>query len=186
MDAQVKSLSPTIEYSLLGLLGDRPMHGYELNQSLSQKTGLGLIWSVKQAHIYAILAKLEAEAYISGQVVAQGNRPPRRVFSLTDEGRQAYEAWVSSPVPRKDFRLDFLAKLYFAHREGREVAEALLAEQRKLCSCWVEEMSASFGSCDEGCLDSLVYKYRVGQLEAMLAWLDECAAYFRGVKAAVR
>ena len=33
----------TIEWSLLGLLRQQPMHGYELHQMLSTAEGLGLI-----------------------------------------------------------------------------------------------------------------------------------------------
>jgi PadR family transcriptional regulator, regulatory protein AphA len=179
MNAAMKVPTPSVEYSLLGLLGERPMHGYELHQELCRKTGLGLVWTVKQAQLYAILAKLETEGLIAAEVVAQGNRPPRKVFHLTESGEAAYGTWVRSPAPRRDFRLDFLAKLFFAQREGLLVAEELLAGQRKLCSSWVEEMRARGGSCEESGLDSLVYRYRIGQLEATLAWLDECSDYLR-------
>jgi PadR family transcriptional regulator, regulatory protein AphA len=177
MNAAIKVPTPSVEYSLLGLLGERAMHGYELHQELCRKTGLGLVWTVKQAQLYAILAKLESEGLIAAEVVAQGNRPPRKVFHLTESGEAAYESWVRNPAPRRDFRLDFLAKLYFAQREGPMVAEELLAGQRKLCSSWVEEMRARSGSFEELGLDSLVYRYRIGQLEATLAWLDECSDY---------
>jgi PadR family transcriptional regulator, regulatory protein AphA len=174
---QVKAPTPSVEYSLLGLLGERPMHGYELHQELSHKTGLGLVWTVKQAQLYAILAKLETEGLIAAEVVVQGSRPPRKVFHLTGSGEEAYARWVRSPVERRDFRLDFLAKLYFAQRDGRKVAEQLLSEQRKLCESWIEEMRTRKESCERINLDSLVYRYRVGQLEATLAWLDDCFRY---------
>jgi DNA-binding PadR family transcriptional regulator len=179
MGEQARVATPSVEYSLLGLLGERPMHGYELHQELSRKTGLGLVWSVKQAQLYAILAKLEAEGLIAAEVVAQGNRPPRKVFHLTQGGQAVYASWVKSPVERRDFRLDFLAKLHFAQRDGRKVAEALLSEQKKICAGWVDEMRARGGSCAGRSLDSLVYRYRIGQLEAMLAWLEECSDYLK-------
>jgi DNA-binding PadR family transcriptional regulator len=153
------------------------MHGYELHREICRKTGLGLVWTVKQAQLYAILAKLEAEGLIAAEVVVQGNRPPRKVFHLTRDGEAAYESWVKSPVERREFRLDFLAKLQFAQREGRKVAEVLLSEQKKLCAGWMEEMQARSVSCGDRGLDSLVYRYRIGQLEAMMAWLDECSDY---------
>jgi DNA-binding PadR family transcriptional regulator len=165
----------SVEYGLLGLLGERPMHGYELHRELSRKTGLGLVWTVKQAQLYAILARLESEGLIVAELVAQEGRPSRKVHHLTDEGRLAYADWLRSPTPRKDFKLDFLAKLYFARRDCASSAETLLDAQRKLCAAWIDEMRGRSGACEAGSLDALVYRYRIGQLEATLAWLDECS-----------
>jgi DNA-binding PadR family transcriptional regulator len=167
--------SPSVDYCLLGLLGERPLHGYELHRELSRKTGLGLVWTVKQAQLYATLSKLEGEGLIAAALVAQEGRPPRRVFHLTPRGRTAFAEWSMSPASRKDFKLDFLAKLYFARRAGQSAAETLVSAQRGSCSAWIDEMRARSGSCESGSLDDLVYRYRIGQLEATLSWLDECA-----------
>jgi PadR family transcriptional regulator, regulatory protein AphA len=177
MNKRADDSASSIEYCLLGLLGDRPMHGYELHRELSRKTGLGLIWTVKQAQLYAILAKLEAEGLIAAELLAQTHRPARHVFHLTEAGGRAFRAWIGEPVARRSFRLDFPAKLYFARRAGAEELQRLVIEQRRLCALWLEEMSNRGLACEEGELDSLVYRYRVGQLEATLRWLDECLAW---------
>lgn len=177
MDNATTPAAPSVEYSLLGLLSERPMHGYELHQELSRKTGLGLIWTVKQAQLYAILTKLEAQGLVAAETFVQGNRPARRVFHLTEEGRAAYRGWVSTPAQRRDFRLDFLAKLYFARKEGPETADSLLSKQRSCCVQWLKDMTERAGASEDKGLDLLVYRYRVGQLKAMLAWLDECGQY---------
>lgn len=170
--------SPSIEYSLLGLLGEKPMHGYELYQELSQKSGLGLIWTVKQAQLYAILARLETKGLIAAELIVSGPRPARKVFHLTEEGEVAFAAWLREPANRRDFRLDFLAKLLSARGKGPDVAAALVVEQRRLCGQWLDDMRSRGAGCAPGSLDSLVYRYRIGQLEAMASWLGECAAYF--------
>jgi PadR family transcriptional regulator, regulatory protein AphA len=177
--------SPSVEYCLLGLLLERPMHGYELHRELSRKTGLGLVWTVKQAQLYAILAKLESEGLVAAELVAQEGRPPRKVLHLTAVGRGAFAEWARSPSPRKDFKLDFLAKLHFARRAGGSEAEALVAAQRRLCEAWADEMRAKSEACEAGNLDELVYLYRIGQLEATLAWLDECSERFGASTAAI-
>ncbi len=168
--------SSSMEYSLLGLLGDRPMHGYELHRELRGRTGLGLIWTIKQAQLYALLAKLESEGLIAAELSAQGNRPTRRVFHLTHAGRAAFDSWLRRPSARRDFRLDFLAKLFFARRGDSSLARALLTEQRRLCALWLGEMRERGASCRDGSPDAPVYRFRIGQLESMLAWLDECIA----------
>jgi DNA-binding PadR family transcriptional regulator len=166
----------TIELALLGFLRQRPMHGYEIHQRLSDPAGLGLVWRLKQSQLYALLARLEQEGHLTATLEPQAPKPPRKVFALTDEGHAAFEEWVESPVPHgRDLRLGFLAKLYFARREGPEVARRLVARQRVLCREWLEEQEQQAkGLRDSQPYDWLVHQFRVGQIEAMSAWLDTC------------
>ena len=49
-----RPLTPlTLEYILLGLLAERSMHGYDLFRELQGRTGLAMIWHVKQSMLYA-------------------------------------------------------------------------------------------------------------------------------------
>lgn len=179
MKTTIRTEDSPIEYALLGLLARRPMHGYELHRELSRKSELGLIWTVKQAQLYAILSKFESKGLVKAEVVPQGARPARRVLRLTREGRRAYTIWVATPAERKDFRLVFLAKLFFARREGVSAANDLVALQREFCSSWLADMRERGAAHEPGSLDGLVYRYRIGQLGAMMAWLDECADLFQ-------
>ncbi len=38
----------TIEHALLGFLRQRPMHAYEIHQTLLRAEALGLVWHLKQ------------------------------------------------------------------------------------------------------------------------------------------
>ena len=45
---------------------------------------------------------------------------PRKMLRLTPRGREAFAEWVRNPVEHgRDFRLEFLAKLYFATQVER-------------------------------------------------------------------
>ncbi len=166
----------TTEYALLGFLHQQPMHGYEIHRHLSEAKGIGLVWHVKQNQLYALLGKLERKGYVTVEVEPQENRPPRKVFHLTDAGRTAFQLWVRSPVKHgRKLRLDFLAKLYFARQEGPEVVTRLIEEQRAACQEWLTEQQAKADAEQNGSpFDWLVYEFRVGQLEATLKWLDTC------------
>jgi len=170
------SLPLTMEYALLGLLRGQPRHGYEIYRQLADPTGLGLVWRVKQSQLYALLAKLEQQGYVSQTLAPQDARPPRKVFALTETGRQAFLAWVQSPVARgRGFRLDFLAKLYFARQEGAAVAEKLLERQQATCQSWLaEQQTQAEGLSDARPFDWLVHQFRISQVKAMLDWLKTC------------
>ncbi|MFZ2636093.1 MAG: PadR family transcriptional regulator [Rectinemataceae bacterium] len=219
MSAGNAALSPSVEFSLLGLLREHPMHGYALYRTLGRKSGVGLAWSVKRSQLYAILASLEAQGLIEGEIPAGAampvsgvsgaatlpelsNGPPRKVFRTTPKGLSAFREWVSSPVARGNMRVEFHAKLHFALAESDTAAGALVAAQRELCADWIDDMRSRRAHAAQSASavataqvvpaaqampavpvahlalaqgDDLIYAYRIGQLEATLAWLDRCA-----------
>ncbi len=166
----------TVEHALLGLLRRQPAHGYEIHQRLADPAGLGLVWHVNQSHVYSLLTKLEERGYIEATIEEQGARPPRKVFHLTAQGTSVFLGWVQTPVEHgREFRLEFLAKVYFARREGEGVARRLLDRQRELCRTWLADLHAEAeGLRDTRPYDWLVHQFRVGQIESMLDWLDIC------------
>jgi DNA-binding PadR family transcriptional regulator len=164
------------EFALLGFLRRQPMYGYEIHQQLSEATGLGLVWRLKQSQLYALLTKLEREGFVTTTIEYQEARPPRKMFELTQAGRNAFEDWVQQPVAQgRKLRLDFLAKLYFARLEGPEVAGRLIERQRLACRNWLREQEEETEALRYSQpYDWLVHKFRLGQIEATLAWLDTC------------
>src|SRR5690349_4818284 len=168
----------TVEHALLGFLSERPMHGYEIHQHLAGLAGLGLVWQVKQSHLYAMLDKLAGDGYLAARQQAQEARPPRRIFRLTSAGRKAFREWLSRPVSHgREIRLEFMAKLFFARREGSQALENLIARQRVECAGWRSKLLAQAAvSPGRDSFEWLVFQFRVRQVESMLDWLDLCAA----------
>lgn len=164
------------EYALLGFLTESPRHGYDIYQELADPEGLWMVWRMKQSQLYALLARLEERGYLTSSLEPQGGRPPRKMYQLTQPGQEAYSRWLEAPVERgRQFRLDLLAKLFFAHRAGRAAVEKLLEAQRAVCRRWLCDLQATLEENGDG--DSfrrLVHYYRAGQVQAMLDWLDTC------------
>ena len=70
-------------------------------------------------------------------------------------------------------RLEFMAKLYFA-RQTASVA-ALIDGQRDVCREWLVSFRAQADALSsDRRFEWLVYQFRLGQIEAMLHWLDIC------------
>jgi PadR family transcriptional regulator AphA len=176
----------TIEYALLGLVRRQPMYGYEIHQRLLASVELGLVWRVKQSQLYAHLTRLEEEGLLRSTVEPQGLKPSRKMLHLTPEGEAAFLRWVRSPVEHgREFRLEFLAKLYFARQEGVPAALELTARQRRTS---IERLASLKAQAEalaaERPYDWLVLDYRIGQLEAALSWLDRCADWLITTEAA--
>jgi DNA-binding PadR family transcriptional regulator len=168
------SLTP--EYALLGFLYRQPRHGYEIYQHLLAEDGLGLVWRLKQSQLYALLTKLEQQDYITATLEPQDARPPRKMLQLTASGREAFLSWLRSPVPQgRKMRLEFMAKLYFARRLEPAAAVTLIDGQRDICRAWLVSLQTQADALSaERPFEWLVYQFRIGQVEAMLNWLDVC------------
>lgn len=171
-----------LDHALLGLLRPRPLHAYELHQQFLHSQALGLVWHLKQGHLYALLARLEDAGYLAATTEPQGTRPPRKVLRLTPAGRDALARWLVAPVEHgRDFRLEFLAKLYFAAQDGPAAAQSLLAAQRAACGGWRDELQASVRAIPaDRPYDRLVLEFRLAQIEAILPWLDRCEQTLAG------
>ncbi len=68
-----------VRSAILTLLGEKPMHGYEMIQQLEERTGGR--WRPSAGSIYPTLQLLSDEGLVKAEEV-----DGKRVFSLTDEG----------------------------------------------------------------------------------------------------
>jgi DNA-binding PadR family transcriptional regulator len=78
-----------VRVALLDALLDGPAHGYELITRLEQRSG-GM-WRPSAGSVYPTLQLLEEQARVTGR-----DDGGKRVFELTDDGRQEAEAARSS------------------------------------------------------------------------------------------
>ena len=83
--SKVKSSLPLAEYAILGLLRERPMHGYEIARRFAADLDLGLVLPLDMSTVYALLKDLQEQGLIEGRRETVGSRPPRTVFQLTRE-----------------------------------------------------------------------------------------------------
>src|SRR5262245_47771364 len=108
---------------VLGRLADRPRTGYEIKQIVDRSTRF--FWAASYGQIYPELRRLEAEGLVEGQSAPTGKRP-RRVFSLTEKGREALLGWLRGTETRMEMRDESLLRIFFADALPREAALGLL------------------------------------------------------------
>lgn len=78
--------------AILTLLAEEPMHGYQIIQVISERSGGN--WTPSPGSVYPTLQQLEDEGLIEPAASETG----RRVFALTDAGREARTA-DATPAP---------------------------------------------------------------------------------------
>ncbi len=177
-----KSSAHTLEYILLGLIQEQPAHGYALYNRLRKTPELSLIWQIKRSKLYYLLDKLESEGLLSVSVSSQGAYPERKVYQLTSQGKKALEGWMNSPVMSSRYiRLAFLSKLYFLLKENGEGAAELIDQQVKICQGWLQNLQSQHQSLEmDDFINSQVFLFRIGQIKAMLEWLENCRDQISG------
>ena len=170
------SLTPTA-YDILGLLRERPMHGYEIAQHFVPDADLGQVTPADISTIYTFLKDLQEHGLIRGKRETVGARPPRTVFSLTEDAETLFLEWVRRPVARvREVRSDFLLKLYFAQRLGPAISKVLVKGQIGACQKYLERQRASVRGLEPTSFEALVSESKLTAAESVLAWLKRVAA----------
>lgn len=165
-----KELSP--QWVLLGLLTQKPMHGYELHQFFTAPSPLEKAWHLGISQTYKLLKDLESQGYVEVSIEPQETRPDKKVYEVTPSGRQAFLDWLQTPVRGlRLIRVEFLGKLFLAQRLGPEMVERVTGIQTEACRALLAELREEQPT--DG-FEDLVLRFRAGQVQAAIEWLEYC------------
>ena len=102
----------SLKHALLGILTVKPMTGYELKQFFDST--VQHFWNAELSQIYPTLKALEEQAWVDKRVEVQDSRPNKKIYAITDGGREEFARWVRHPQPPADLRDPFMIKVFFA------------------------------------------------------------------------
>ena len=168
-----KADPPALEFVLLGLIRLQPVHGYELFHSFQRDHGVGMIWQVKPAHMYAVLDKLEGMGWLESEIQTGEGSVQRKQYHITAAGEQSYQNWLTSPVttPHR-LRQEFLARLYFILHDPQKPGTAIIFRQMEICGNWQIRMQQQIQKlAADQFYEREVLLFRIGQVSAMQEWL---------------
>lgn len=111
----------------LGLLCYGEACGYELKKRF--ETDLRHFYSAGFGSIYPALAELADAGLVSCRPIPQDGKPDRKVYHITEAGRQEFLHVLRTASPEHKLRSEFLATLYFAELIEPERLRALLDER---------------------------------------------------------
>lgn len=173
----------SLSHILLGLLRE-PASGYDLKVTFERD--IRHFWSAELSQIYPTLKKMERNGWLTSTTEPSDRGPDRRVYSLTDRGRDELHRWLRSGPEIGSERFAYLAKLFFMDEIGdvKATREFMVALRARL-TAWRAELQAIEGQiADEapGWPDNLSSEdfhahasLRMGlhSLAAKIAWCDE-------------
>ncbi|MCM2423780.1 PadR family transcriptional regulator [Streptomyces sp. SID13666] len=159
---------------LLALLAAGPAHGYELKQGLEKLFGAAYP-QPNIGQIYVTLGRLEKAGLIAGEDIVQPDRPNKRIYELTEAGRESVDAWFEEPSPTPRVRDDFFMKLALAPRTGRADQVTLINKQRRHYLNLMRALSKlAAGEDQDNRIAQLLIEGASLHLQADLDWLERC------------
>jgi DNA-binding PadR family transcriptional regulator len=159
---------------LLALLARGPAHGYELKGDLEKLLGSAYP-QPNIGQIYVTLGRLEKAGLIAGEDVEQVNRPNKRIYRLTDAGRQTVHEWFEDTTEEPRVRDEFFMKLAVAVKTGMADQITLINKQRRQYLNSMRDLSGLIAAEDrENRIAQLLIEGAMLHLQADLDWLERC------------
>lgn len=157
----------------LAFLDAGPAHGYQLKQRYDAL--FAPVWPpINIGQIYVTMGRLERDGLVDRQVVAQADRPDRKVYELTDLGRKTLDEWLSEPPQVPALDSDIVLKLMAAHVAPARGANAaqIIATHRQRCLTALRELDETIGGTADTATADLLIQGAALHLQAELRWLD--------------
>jgi PadR family transcriptional regulator, regulatory protein AphA len=102
----------SLQHILLGILKDEPLSGYDLNKFF--QFVMSYMWPTEQSQIYRALYKMHELGWVEIEYVVQDENPNKKIYHLTDAGREELVQWLKTPHDYSPSRQAWLAQLFFA------------------------------------------------------------------------
>ncbi len=98
-----------LEHALLVALREQPGSGLELTRRFEKS--IGFFWQATHQQIYRVLARMEADGWLTAQAVAQSGKPDKKVYAVSPTGARVLSDWLAEPLAMESFRSDLAVKL---------------------------------------------------------------------------
>ncbi len=165
----------SVRYAILGLLSQKPRHGYELRAAFEAVIGGDVNWEVKPAQIYTTLERLEeAGLVLRTSDLGEGDEPARRIYAVTAAGKQSLQEWFACGITPEHQRDEFYVKLMVALTSGEADPARIIQIQRSHLFRDLHTATTLRDSYDprREMAQILLLDKAIMHLDADLRWLD--------------
>ncbi|MGF1760196.1 PadR family transcriptional regulator [Photobacterium sagamiensis] len=172
----------SLPHVILTVLSNRDATGYDITKEFSHS--IGYFWKASHQQVYRELNKMAGNDQVTCQLEPQEGKPDRKVYTITDLGRQALFEWFQEPARNPTIRDEFSAKLLVCgvHNSEpmQEQLEALIEESHSLMNNYEELEKVHFANYKEmdrqSRLDRLTLRRGMHNRQAWINWAEEVLA----------
>lgn len=167
--------SGVLEFAVLGLLHESPMHGYELRKRLSVR--LGAFRALSYGSLYPCLKSLVQRGLIAESTDPDlpGTRRSKIVYQLTADGKEHFQDLLAESGPAAWEDDSFGVRLAFFGRTDADTRMRILVGRRGRLEERLENLRSSFSRTRERIDDYTVALHAHGleSVEREVRWLNE-------------
>jgi DNA-binding PadR family transcriptional regulator len=171
-----------LEFAILGLLHEAPMHGYELRKRLFEM--LGTLRAFSYGSLYPTLRRLLRDGLIveddQQEVTARGTwgKRAKRVYKLSAEGKERFAEMLADVGPQAYDDEGFGVHMAFFSRTPAEIRMRILEGRRRRVEERREGLRASMARAGEQIDRYTRELHRLGleHSEREVRWLNELIA----------
>ena len=116
------------QFAVLGILGLGSHSGYDIKKLTDLSTRH--FWAENYGSLYPTLKRLEQGGLATVQRQAQDGKPDRKVYTITDAGREVLRRWLEAPINEAPPRNELLLKLFLGRQTTPEVSVGHLEQFR--------------------------------------------------------
>jgi PadR family transcriptional regulator AphA len=162
----------SIRHFILGLLTRQPMSGYDIKRFLKRLSWL--IDGPSFGSLYPALHSLLENGLVTVKVIPRDDKPPRKIYTITETGRQVLGEWMDQPTSSGVSLKAFLMRLVLASNLSPEQLITHLEQRQMQVTAHRLALEENAGGMDEDADlgDRLALEYSLAVASAELAWLD--------------
>ncbi len=122
----------TLKYAILGLINRAPMTGYDITREFNSNQ-LANFWYAKHSQVYPELNRLTEEELVTCEIIIQGEKLEKKLYTITDKGRDELKVWLLKDEPLEATPKDvFRLRMYFSdNMTPDELKKHLRAQLKK-------------------------------------------------------
>ena len=159
-----------LKHGILGLLSYYDRTGYEIMEVF--KNSLSFMWNANTSQVYRELQNLKDSGFAQVKVIEQDGKPNKKVYSITEAGREELLQWAGDYENLKFPNFPILMKLFFGGMLPKEEAIAAIQKVKQVYCERGRELEKLLS-----CLDS--YKAETENRNYAMFW-DMTADFGRG------
>jgi len=174
----------TLKYALLGLIDREPITGYDISKEFEKRI-MANFWHAKHSQVYPELKRLLDENLISVELIIQGEKMEKKLYTITPKGHEEFIAWllIDEPLgitPKDVFRLrtfftDFMsADDYKTHLYSQIGKHDLKKDNLENSLSMFLGNIPKYGTKEFG--DYAVLMGAIMREDSYIAWLKKCLA----------
>jgi PadR family transcriptional regulator AphA len=184
--------SSVLGHAILQLLTRNAASGYDLKKRFFSSVGHG--WHAYDTQIYRELKTLEASGLVTGKVAQGRSGPQRRLYSITDLGRESLSQWLISDLDLTKTKDELGLRVWTADLFPSDTLEEFIAKSRAQWQEALDHQKTSlrvlieqYGAPDGWAPDEvfgrqLAIDNFIAITEAKIAWADRSIKIIRNRK----